>query len=122
MTREEQVAVCMQCKHRKKDFFKGVICGLTNEKPTFQIQCSSFSQNQAQVVNQTIEEKRGGKSKKEKAKNDMIYGALWCGGGILVTAITYSAASGGGRYFAAYGAIIYGGYQFIRGLINNSDE
>lgn len=122
MTREEQVAVCMQCKHRKKDFLKGIICGLTDEKATFQIQCSSFIQDAEKLVNLTVDEKRKEKTKKEKAKNDILYGTLWCGGGLLVTAITYFNASGGGRYYVTYGAIIYGGYQLIKGLINYYDE
>jgi hypothetical protein len=43
-------------------------------------------------------------------------GLLWCVGGILVTAITYSMASGGGTYFVAWGAVVFGGFQAIRGL------
>ncbi|MDI1481492.1 hypothetical protein [Polyangium sp. y55x31] len=51
-------------------------------------------------------------------KRDMVVGGLWCVGGIAVTAITYaSAANGGGRYVMAWGAIIFGGIQFVRGLI-----
>ena len=53
---------------------------------------------------------------KEKGRKNMIYGALWCGGGILVTAITYSSASGGGTYIITWGAIIFGAVQFIVGL------
>ncbi len=53
----------------------------------------------------------------EAAKKNMLYGALWCIGGIVVTIATYSAAaSGGGTYVVAWGAIIFGGIQFIRGL------
>lgn len=55
-------------------------------------------------VSQMIKE-----SKKENGKKDMLYGALWCIGGIVVTAITYSAASGGGTYIVAWGAIFWGG-------------
>jgi len=63
-----------------------------------------------------------GRRKKQKAKNDMTYGAIWCIGGILFTAITYSAASsGGGVYFIAWGAILFGAIQFFRGLINSSN-
>jgi hypothetical protein len=51
------------------------------------------------------------------ATKDMVVGGLWCGGGILVTALTYSAASGGGTYVVAWGAIIFGGVQFVRGLM-----
>jgi hypothetical protein len=51
------------------------------------------------------------------AKRDMMVGGLWCGGGILVTALTYKAASGGGSYVVAWGAIIFGGIQFLRGAL-----
>ncbi len=55
---------------------------------------------------------------KAKANKDMLWGAVWCIGGTIVTAATYSAASnGGGRYVVAWGAIVFGGIQFIRGLI-----
>lgn len=64
--------------------------------------------------------KRISEAKRQKAKKDILYGALWCGGGLLVTLITYSAASsgGGGRYVVTWGAIIFGGIQLIRGLMN----
>jgi hypothetical protein len=51
------------------------------------------------------------------AERDMRVGGLWCLGGIVVTAVTYSAASGGGSYVIAWGAIVFGGIQFIRGVI-----
>jgi hypothetical protein len=50
-------------------------------------------------------------------KKNMLYGALWCTGGILVTTITYSAASsGGGTYYVTWGAMLFGGLQFLQGL------
>lgn len=49
---------------------------------------------------------------------NMLVGALWCIGGIIVTTVTYSAASnGGGTYFVAWGAILFGGIQFLQGMI-----
>ena len=49
--------------------------------------------------------------------HNMLVGGIWCVGGIIVTAVTYSMVSeSGGTYFVAYGAIIYGGYQFVKGL------
>ncbi len=54
--------------------------------------------------------------KNERAHKDMIYGALWCIGGIIVTAVTYQAASGGGTYVVAWGAIIFGAVQFFKGV------
>jgi hypothetical protein len=52
--------------------------------------------------------------------SDMLFGALWCIGGIVVTAATYSAVKDtGGTYIVAWGAIIFGGYQFFKGLIHS---
>lgn len=50
-------------------------------------------------------------AKKENAKKDILYGALWCVGGIVLT------ISGVGFIF--WGAIIFGGYQFLKGVINS---
>lgn len=56
----------------------------------------------------------------EAGKKNMLYGALWCIGGIVVTAATYSAAPGGGTYVVAWGAIVFGAIQFFHGLIQSS--
>jgi hypothetical protein len=59
----------------------------------------------------------------QAAKTNMFYGALWCIGGFAVTAITYqAAAAGGGRYILAWGAILFGGIQFFRGVIQLGGE
>ncbi|MEE8500243.1 MAG: TerB family tellurite resistance protein [Kiloniellales bacterium] len=47
---------------------------------------------------------------------NMGLGFLWFAGGGLVTLVTYSAASGGGVYVVAYGAIAVGALQFLVGL------
>jgi len=57
----------------------------------------------------TIEEQIQ-EAKNEKAKKDMLYGALWCVGG---TALTLANVG-----FIFWGAILFGGIQFFRGLIN----
>ncbi len=49
--------------------------------------------------------------RKEQANKDMLYGALWCVGGIVLT------ISGIGFIF--WGAIVFGGYQFLKGVINS---
>jgi hypothetical protein len=49
--------------------------------------------------------------KKKKANNDMLYGALWCIGGTVLTLADIG--------YIFWGAIVFGGYQFIRGLINS---
>ena len=50
------------------------------------------------------------KEQKSSAKRDMLYGALWCLGG---TVLTLSDTG-----FIFWGAILFGGYQFIKGVIN----
>ena len=62
---------------------------------------------------------------KEAGRKNMLFGALWCIGGTLVTLITYSAASanpGGGSYVVAWGAIIFGAVQFFRGLSQTAGD
>jgi hypothetical protein len=57
-----------------------------------------------------------GDAKRKQVRKKMIAGALWCGGGCLVTIFTYAAASrsGGGGYVVAWGAIIFGAWQMIQ--------
>jgi hypothetical protein len=43
-------------------------------------------------------------------------GALWFAGGGLITAISYASAAGGGKFFIAWGAVLFGAFQMIRGL------
>lgn len=62
------------------------------------------------VVNQVCESLQ-----KEYGKH-MFFGLLWLVGGIVVTVATYANAQGGGTYVVAWGAILYGGIQFLRCL------
>ncbi len=62
---------------------------------------------------QIKEEKRKGASK------DMLYGVLWAIGGLIATGLTYNAAEDGGEFIAFYGAVIYGGYRFLKGLFSS---
>ncbi|MGL5888769.1 MAG: hypothetical protein ACRC3B_02720, partial [Bacteroidia bacterium] len=49
-------------------------------------------------------------------KQDILYGALWLGGGLIITIGTYMMASNGGSYFITYGPVIYGVFRIIRGF------
>jgi hypothetical protein len=49
-------------------------------------------------------------AKYEKARKDMVYGALWFCGGIILTFADIG--------FIFWGAILFGGIQFFRGVIN----
>src|SRR6187401_2276546 len=55
----------------------------------------------------------GRAQKRSHAVSRMLQGALWGGGGAMVTFL--SMGSGGGRVF--FGAVIYGGYLFLSGLV-----
>ena len=46
----------------------------------------------------------------------IITGALWAGGGTIATVVSYGAASGGGKYFVFWGAIIFGIIDMIIGV------
>ncbi|MTH16499.1 hypothetical protein [Flavobacterium sp. LC2016-01] len=49
-------------------------------------------------------------AKYEKARKDMVYGALWFCGGIILTLADIG--------FIFWGAILFGGIQFFKGVIN----
>ena len=49
-------------------------------------------------------------------RKHMGIGAAWCIGGAVVTWATMAAAQNGGTYVVAWGAIIFGGLEFLWGL------
>lgn len=51
-------------------------------------------------------------AKKRRANKDMLYGALWCIGGTIATI----ADTG----YIFWGAILFGGIQFFRGVMNSN--
>jgi len=54
------------------------------------------------------------------SKKSMLFGALCCGAGITANAMTYSGTASTEEltYVIAWGAIIFGGIQFVRGAVN----
>lgn len=46
----------------------------------------------------------------------IITGALWAGGGTILTVAGYSSASGGGKYIVFWGAILFGIVDMIIGI------
>lgn len=69
-----------------------------------------LDEESAGIVVSNLEEQLSD-AKKERAKKDMLYGALWCVGGIVATAAHIG--------FIFWGAIIFGGIQFFKGLANS---
>ncbi|MFC7348070.1 hypothetical protein ACFQO9_15235 [Chryseobacterium zhengzhouense] len=53
---------------------------------------------------------------KKQANKDVLYGGLWFVGGLAVTLVSVASGKGG---FIAYGAVIFGGIQFFKGLMKS---
>jgi hypothetical protein len=57
-------------------------------------------------------------------RTNMIVGGIICVVGVVITAVAFALASQNGRgggYIVAWGAIIFGGIQFIRGLLQSQE-
>lgn len=74
------------------------------------LKAKGLSDENAQIVVGNLQEQIS-TTKKARAKKDMLYGALWCVGGIIGT-----VANTG---FIFWGAIIFGGIQFFKGLMSS---
>lgn len=94
-------------EHMKKGESDQEIKGMLVEKGLNQEAAAAVVANLRKIRSEAI---------RKAGRKNMLYGALWCIGGIVVTAATYSAASDGGTYVIAWGAILFGAIQFIRGL------
>ncbi len=67
----------------------------------------------AAIVINNLEKEING-AKKSRAQKDMLFGALWCIGGTVATLANIG--------FIFWGAIVFGGFQFFRGLISYLGE
>jgi uncharacterized protein YaaW (UPF0174 family) len=79
------------------------------------LQAHGLDATTAHTVVQNLSSARS-KALREHGRKNMIVGGLWCGGGTAVTVLTLQAAQGGGTYVVAWGAILFGAIQFLRGL------
>lgn len=53
----------------------------------------------------------------ESGRGQLVAGAFWLSLGLIVTGATYLFAEPGGRYVLAYGAIVYGAIDLVRGYV-----
>lgn len=77
----------------------------------------------AAAVNAIVE--RANRTKDERrvaGRRHMITGAVVCVIGIVITAASYGGAAPGSTYLVAWGAVVFGGIQFFRGLIQATDK
>jgi len=70
------------------------------------------------AVNVFQKSPEGRRAMVKRYQGRMIRGLLWAVGGLLVTAITYSMASGrGGTYYIFWGAVLFGAIDFFAGFL-----
>ncbi|MCR9152481.1 MAG: hypothetical protein NXI09_00095 [Bacteroidetes bacterium] len=114
MTREEYINICSSCANRGFDPSRGLICSLSSDLPAFEDKCEDFKKDETikerQAVAESIEEERDTSS----AKNDVIWGAVWCAGGLIATLADLG--------YVFWGAIVFGGFQLIKGLSNGGGK
>ena len=77
---------------------------------------NQFVDNIEQAINDIDESAEDRKELASECARHMVYGVLWAVGGTLVTVATYEAASEGETYVVAWGAILFGIFDFFRGL------
>lgn len=57
------------------------------------------------------------KVRKVQAKSNMVYGVMWCLGGIIVLSLRSGMANSGLVIFLIWAAIIFGAISFVRGAL-----
>ena len=103
------------------------VCGVVNPQEAGLCDCGfNFERTEARLMAQGVEqdaarrviEHIGRREARRRAKRNLIVGALWCTGGLIVTIATLHAAvsAGGGKYLIAWGAVVFGAIQMFRGL------
>ena len=95
-----------------------LINGRTNDEVIEMMTRNGFTTQEASTVVKTFRQQIA-QAKLDKANKDIRNGALWCVGGLVVTGMTYSMASGGGSYLVCWGPVIFGGIQLFRGMANS---
>lgn len=51
MDLSEKIKICSMCKNHKKDEYRGVLCNLTNKKPSFEENCENFRYHNKKQLN-----------------------------------------------------------------------
>jgi hypothetical protein len=87
-------------------------CGGIN--PSSRLTCLGCNTNKPNVPAKTTINNY--KNIKTSGIRNILFGAFWFFGGIIATIYSYSSALSGGTYIIAWGAIIFGGIQLLRGL------
>lgn len=125
MTVEERISYCKICENRKMNMQIGLLCGLTNEKPTFEGSCESFAGDQKEIEYQLKRKEEASGQEYEGAfameKKGLDAGAL---GGIvmmLIAAVWFFVGLAADRIFF-YPPILFliGAYGVFKGLFSGN--
>lgn len=117
MTQVQSDPAAEQAVREVYDYAAGLMAaGQSNSQVRQQLMQQGLDAETAGIVVNNLSSARSSAVRGAGMKN-MLFGALWCVGGTIVTVATYSAASDGGTYVVFWGAIIFGAIQFLRGLI-----
>jgi hypothetical protein len=84
------------------------LCGLVNPDAALSCDCG-YSFAHARTV--------GRIQLGAAARRNMVIGALVCFAGLALTLLTLGASAVTGVYFVAWGAIVFGAAQFVRGML-----
>lgn len=107
-----ETANCHYCKNKKFDREEGIICGLTNKKEYITNGCADYIYDGTYVPPTQTDNGNENEAQSSGANKEIIMGALFFIGGIVVTI----ASSGNGGGIIAYGAIIGGLIEMIVGF------
>ncbi|MGX1928887.1 hypothetical protein [Flagellimonas sp. 2504JD4-2] len=120
MTRAERLEFCTICTNRKKDFQKGLLCGLTNDYAEFENTCDSFDEDVTEKnikllrdLNASGHQSAGKSLDPDRNKQN---GALCFVIGIIILFVTISYSNISGILIIPFGAIIYGGRTYLKGV------
>ncbi len=89
--------------------------GQNDEQIVADLESRGFERRYALTIIANLKEAMQ-EQKRGRARKNIGFGAAWLVGGAVITAATYSAASGGGTYVVTWGAIIFGAIQMLAGL------
>ena len=101
MDRQDQLLYCDNCKNRAFDKEHGIICGLSGKIADFEGVCPDYERDPSVKPRVSADSSYSGTDSNNSAANkDMLWGAVWCFGGVIATMAS--------DRFIFYGAIIFG--------------
>ncbi len=105
---------CHYCKNKKFDKNEGIICGLSNKKEYLTNGCNDYKYDGTNVPRVSLDEINNQSSSSSGVNKDVIIGALFLFGGLIITIVSMTSGNGGG--VIAYGAMIGGFIQLLSGF------